>query len=209
MKLVPVILISTCCMRRRYSAAEYVAATLMIVSAASSVSARPKSSPISTFWASCFPSPASWRRRYRTICKTTRCATTASPSTNPCTTATAPRSAGCCSSASAPASSCRRRSFRRVAAGDGAAAATPFFYLGAYVYQLLLKDSGAVRAVAVMTVRKSPHRPPRVRALPKPWSSSHGWGLVLGAAIAIDLRMRWRRDAAPTAAVPLLEKEPR
>ena len=34
MKLVPVILISTCCMRRRYSAAEYVAASLMIFSAA-------------------------------------------------------------------------------------------------------------------------------------------------------------------------------
>ena len=34
MKLVPVILISTCCMRRRYSAAEYVAASLMIISAA-------------------------------------------------------------------------------------------------------------------------------------------------------------------------------
>lgn len=78
------------------------------------------------------------------------------------------------------------------------------------MYQLLLKDSGAVYAVAVMTLRKSLTVLLSFALFPKPWSSSYGWGLVLlGAAIAIDLRMRWRRDAAPTTSVPLLEKEPR
>ena len=54
-----------------------------------------------------------------------------------------------------------------------------FFYLGAYVYQLLLKDSGAVYAVAVMTLRKSLTVLLSFALFPKPWSSSYGWGLVL------------------------------
>ena len=75
------------------------------------------------------------------------------------------------------------------------------------MYQLLLKDSGAVYAVAVTTLRKSLTVLLSFALFPKPWSSSYGWGLLLlGAAIAIDLRMRWRRDAAPTTSMPLLEK---
>ena len=212
MKLVPVILISTCCMRRRYSAAEYVAASLMIISAALFGLGEAKVEPDFNILG---------------LVLSFACLMAQAVQNNLQDHALRDYSVSIHES---------------MYYGNGAAlgwvllicigtgellpsfdffAASPqamallllrslLFYLGAYVYQLLLKDSGAVYAVAVMTLRKSLTVLLSFALFPKPWSSSYGWGLVLlGAAIAIDLRMRWRRDAAPTTSMPLLEKEPR
>jgi len=66
-----------------------------------------------------------------------------------------------------------------------------FFYIGALLYTMLMKDAGAVQAVTVTTMRKSLTVLCSFLIFPKPWSPKYGVGLVLLlVAIVLDYKGR-------------------
>lgn len=68
------------------------------------------------------------------------------------------------------------------------------FYVGAYLYNLLMQRSGAVLAVAVTTLRKSLTVLCSFLLFPKPWSAKYGYGSAcLAVAIALDVHAHQRR----------------